>query len=97
MLLQVDKAVLGRERRAVEIALECVATERFERTPWSSGELGQPSLEGATASFQCQVATSVLWETHHIIIGRVMNVRLSENPASLLYGHRAYHRAVQLP
>lgn len=70
--------------------------ERFERTPWSSGELGQPALDGATASFQCQVATSVLWETHHIIIGRVMNVRLSENPASLLYGHRAYHRAVQL-
>lgn len=69
---------------------------RFDRTPWAPGTLGQPVLEGATASFQCQVATSVLWETHHIIIGRVMNVRLSENPSALLYGQRAYRRAVQL-
>lgn len=70
--------------------------ERFDRTPWMRGELGQPVLEGATASFQCRVATSVLWETHHIIIGRVMAVRLSESPSALLYGQRAYRRAVQL-
>jgi flavin reductase (DIM6/NTAB) family NADH-FMN oxidoreductase RutF len=69
---------------------------RFDRTPWTSGALGQPVLEGATASFQCEVATSVLWETHHIIIGRVRDVRLSEKPAALLYGQRAYRRAVQL-
>jgi flavin reductase len=69
---------------------------RFDRTPWTPGALGQPALEGATASFQCQVATSVLWETHHIIIGRVTDVRLSERPAALLYGQRAYRRAVQL-
>jgi flavin reductase (DIM6/NTAB) family NADH-FMN oxidoreductase RutF len=39
----------------------------------------------------------VLWETHHIIVGRVTSVRLSESPAALLYGQRAYRRAVQLP
>ena len=69
---------------------------RFDRTPWARGELGQPVLEGATASFECQLATSVLWETHHIIIGRVTAVRLSESPAALLYGQRAYRRAVRL-
>ena len=69
---------------------------RFDRTPWAPGALGQPVLAGATASFQCQVATSVLWETHHIIIGRVTDVRLSENPSALLYGQRASRRAVQL-
>ena len=69
---------------------------RFDRTPWAAGALGQPVLEGATASFQCQVATSVLWETHHIIIGRVTDVRLSESRGALLYGQRAYRRAVQL-
>ena len=69
---------------------------RFDRAVWAPGALGQPVLAGATASFQCQVATSVLWETHHIIIGRVKDVRLSENPSALLYGQRAYRRAVQL-
>lgn len=70
---------------------------RFDRTQWSLGELGQPMLEGATASFQCRVATSVLWETHHIIVGNVVSVGLSDHAGALLYGQRAYRRAVQLP
>ena len=69
---------------------------RFDRTPWTPGPLGQPMLDGSTASFECQVATSVLWETHHIIIGKVVSVELSDSSAALLYGQRAYHRAVQL-
>ena len=71
--------------------------ERFERTPWTPGTLGQPVLAGATASFECRVATAVLWETHHIIVGKVVSVELSDNPAALLYGQRAYRRAVHLP
>lgn len=70
---------------------------RFGRTPWTHGELAQPVLQGATASFQCRVATSVLWETHHIIVGNVVSVGLSDHPGALLYGQRAYRRAVQLP
>lgn len=70
---------------------------RFERADWIAGELGQPMLTGATAAFECRVATSVLWETHHIIVGRVMGVKLSESPAALLYGQRAYRRVVHLP
>lgn len=69
---------------------------RFAGTPWEAGPMGQPILEGATASFECRVATSVLWETHHIIVGHVTSVRLSENPSALLYGQRAYRRAVHL-
>jgi flavin reductase len=70
---------------------------RFDQTAWQPGRLGQPMLDGATAVFECRLATSVLWETHHIIVGQVMAIRLSESPAALLYGQRAYRRAVQLP
>ena len=70
---------------------------RFDRTDWEAGTLGQPLLSGATAVFECRLATALLWETHHIIVGRVMSVRLSESPAALLYGQRAYRRAVHLP
>jgi len=70
--------------------------DRFAETNWVTGPLGQPILLGATAVLECRLATAMLWETHHIIVGRVTGVRLSENPAPLLYGHRAYRRAVNL-
>jgi len=72
-------------------------TARFSQAGWTRGPLGQPMLTGATAVFECRLATALLWETHHIIVGRVHSVRLSGNPAALLYGQRAYHRAVHLP
>lgn len=70
--------------------------DRFTRTTWDAGEIGQPCLAGATATFECRLATALLWETHHIIVGRVASVRLSDNPSALLYGQRAYRKAIHL-
>ena len=70
--------------------------ERFDRVLWSSGDLAQPLIAGATATFECRLATALLWETHHIIVGRVGSVRLSDNASALLYGQRAYRRAIHL-
>ena len=70
--------------------------ERFDRSAWEAGALGQPILSGATAAFECRLATALLWETHHIIVGRVTAVRLSGEGSALLYGQRAYRRAIHL-
>lgn len=70
--------------------------ERFDRTLWRAGAGGQPILGGATASFECVLGTSVLWETHYIMVGKVTRVHLSDDPAALLYGQRAYRRAVSI-
>ena len=70
--------------------------ERFDRIAWEPGEVGQPLLLGATAAFECRLATALLWETHHIIVGRVASVRLSDNASALLYGQRAYRKAIHL-
>ena len=70
--------------------------ERFDSIAWEPGEVGQPLLSGATAAFECRLATALLWETHHIIVGRVASVRLSDNASALLYGQRAYRRAIHL-
>ncbi len=72
------------------------AAARFDLVDWQGGPLGQPILTGATANFECQLATALLWETHYIIVGRVTNVWLSDAPSALLYGQRAYRRAVHL-
>lgn len=70
---------------------------RFDRTAWEAGPAGQPMLTGATAIFECRIATALLWETHHIIVGCVTSVKLSDTPDALLYGQRAYRRAIHLP
>ena len=72
-------------------------SDRFDRVKWDAGPLGQPMLSGATAVFECRLATALLWETHHIIVGRVVSVSLSDDPRALLYGQRAYRRAIHLP
>ena len=69
---------------------------RFEQAKWIAGALGQPLIEGATARFECKLATALLWETHYIIVGNVVGVDLSEDSAALLYGQRAYRKAVGL-
>ena len=70
---------------------------RFDSIDWIPGLNGQPILAGATASFECELGTAVLWETHYIIVGKVTKVHLSNDPAALLYGQRAYRRAVSMP
>lgn len=71
--------------------------QRFERAEWQAGPLGQPMITGATAIFECQLATALFWETHHILVGRVTSVILSEDPEALLYAQRGYRRAVTFP
>lgn len=72
------------------------AAARFDKVDWRAGPGGQPVLAGATANFECHLATALLWETHYIIVGRVTSVWLSDAPSALLYGQRAYRRAVHL-
>jgi flavin reductase (DIM6/NTAB) family NADH-FMN oxidoreductase RutF len=69
---------------------------RFDTLPWKKTGSGQPRIEGATANFDCILRTSVLWETHHILIAHVMDVELNDDPKALLYGQRAYRKAVGL-
>jgi flavin reductase len=73
------------------------APSRFDGVDWRAGAGGQPMLAGATASFECKLATALLWETHYIIVGKVTAVDLHTDASALLYGQRAYRRAVHLP
>ena len=72
------------------------APSRFDIAQWSPGPGGQPLLDGATANFECKLATALLWETHYIFVGKITCVILSDDPSALLYGQRAYRRAVHL-
>jgi flavin reductase (NADH)/flavin reductase len=47
------------------------AAERFRIGDWADHETGAPVLEGAIASFDCDLEQAVEFATHVILIGRV--------------------------
>lgn len=69
--------------------------KRFEQIGWHPSTDGQPVIEGATANFECVLRTSLLWETHHVMIAHVMAVHLNDDPRALLYGQRTYKKAIE--
>ena len=69
--------------------------DRFDRCDWSLAGAGQPRLAEAAAAFDCTLATSLLWESHYVMVGKVQAVALSPDPGVLLYGQRGYRKAVQ--
>lgn len=52
--------------------------ERFQIGDWADAETGAPVLDGAIASFDCDLEQAVDFATHVILIGRVRKT-LSEN------------------
>lgn len=60
------------------------AAERFGEGSWLSMVTGSPILDGAVASFDCEVEAQIPAASHHIYVGRVVAVvSSSQNP--LLY------------
>ncbi|WP_179379679.1 flavin reductase family protein [Jannaschia marina] len=66
--------------------------DKFAVGHWSTLATGAPVLD-ALASFDCAVQSASLVGTHHVIIGAVRAVRVSEEGSPLIYGMRSYLRA----
>lgn len=69
---------------------------RFDQIDWTTSPNGHPMIDGAAANFECQMATEIWWKTHHVIVGEVTSVRLSDAHRPLLYGGRSYQKAVDI-
>ena len=65
--------------------------ERFAEGRWFAMATGAPVLDGAVASFDCQVESCVRSGTHHIYLGRVVAVA-SLDIEALLYRDGAFRR-----
>jgi len=53
--------------------------ERFQVGDWQAADTGAPVLDGAIASFDCDLEQAVDFATHVILIGRVRKT-VSDNP-----------------
>lgn len=65
--------------------------DRFASGRWALLKTGAPVLEGALASFDCRVATTVDFGSHRIIIGEVVEIAVAET-APLIYSDRAFRQ-----
>lgn len=66
--------------------------DKFAVGRWTTLATGAPVLD-ALASFDCEVQSAELVGTHHVIIGSVRAVQVSDDGAPLIYGMRSYLRA----
>jgi flavin reductase (NADH)/flavin reductase len=67
--------VLAREQQQVAETFagrsELAGADRFQVGEWADAETGAPVLDGAIASFDCDLEQAVDFATHVILIGRV--------------------------
>ncbi|EIZ77806.1 flavin reductase-like protein [Novosphingobium sp. Rr 2-17] len=70
--------------------------DRFVDGQWSSSAAGQPMLNSAVVSFECDLSADHVHATHSIFIGQVGETRSNLESEALLYFNGAYGRSVSL-
>jgi flavin reductase len=65
--------------------------DRFADSNWVNLSTGSPVLEGAVASFDCQVHSRIVAGTHHVYFGRIVAV-VSLDQDALLYRDGSFRR-----
>jgi flavin reductase (DIM6/NTAB) family NADH-FMN oxidoreductase RutF len=64
--------------------------ERFAGATWITGASGVPLLVGALAAIDCEAEDIIERHSHAIVIGRVLDLRLSSRTAALAYWQGQY-------
>jgi flavin reductase (DIM6/NTAB) family NADH-FMN oxidoreductase RutF len=65
-------------------------TDRFAGAEWTARVSGVPLLAGALAAIDCEVEETIERHSHVIVIGRVLDVRVSTRGGALAYWHGQY-------
>lgn len=79
----------GHEDLALRFGGRTPMAERFEYAAWRRQVTGAPMLEGAVASFDCQVSHRHQVGTHQVIYGEIVGVvRQEDAPASAWFARR---------
>jgi flavin reductase (DIM6/NTAB) family NADH-FMN oxidoreductase RutF len=64
--------------------------QRFSIGDWQSSEGGLPVLAGAQANLNCVIDAMLAYGTHSIVIARVLDARVSDDVAPLIYQDGGY-------
>jgi flavin reductase (DIM6/NTAB) family NADH-FMN oxidoreductase RutF len=63
---------------------------RFAGAEWTTGASGVPLLVGALAAIDCEAEDIIERHSHAVVIGRVLDLRLSSRTAALAYWQGQY-------
>jgi flavin reductase (DIM6/NTAB) family NADH-FMN oxidoreductase RutF len=71
--------------------------DKFACASWAIGKTGAPRVIDPLVAFDCRLSAEHRVGTHHILIGSIAEVFLSESGGSpLIYSNRNYRRAAEL-
>ena len=70
--------------------------DRFAGLAWSAGLTGAPLLDGSIAALDCRLHASHDGGDHTIFVGSVVEVRMADDEAPLLYHNRLWRRSETL-
>ena len=62
----------------------------FVSGDWDRMATGAPALTEALVNLDCLIEGEILYGTHHVLIGRIQNVRINEQGDPLIYAARQY-------
>lgn len=64
--------------------------DRFALGRWDRLATTAPALEGALATFDCEIVETAEMATHRVLFGKVTGLRIGDSVKSLIYFNRAY-------
>lgn len=64
--------------------------DRFSTCNWELSDNGLPIIEGAFAVLECETHQAIVAGDHTILIGKVTNIRVSEEKDPMLYHRRQF-------
>lgn len=66
-------------------------SDKFDGVSWSRGALGQPVIEGALATFECERDEILPGGDHVILTGLIQRADASEHGRAMVYPARQFH------
>jgi cob(II)yrinic acid a,c-diamide reductase len=67
--------------------------ERFALGIWEQGATGAPILSDAIAAYECKVVDRKETESHTVLFGEIVGLKMGDKTPSLLYLNRGFHTA----
>jgi flavin reductase (DIM6/NTAB) family NADH-FMN oxidoreductase RutF len=79
-------SVLSEQQQETSNRFAARGENRFHKTPWHAGKSGAPLIDGALATFDCEVEQIVEAGDHAIFIARVRAVAFDDGQPLLYFG-----------
>ena len=81
---------VGQQEIAAQFASSKRVNERFSTGNWIEGSTGAPILEGAVASFDCELLALLPAYSHLILMGQVIQSRSQGEEKALIYSNGSF-------